>query len=62
MTLRWKQRKNIVRLDNAIVAAAKRRGIDPYTESFTPKDLMIKAGPYGSFSDWCSHLETNSGK
>jgi len=62
MTLRRKQRRTLVRLDIAIIAAGEQRDIDPYAKPFKPGDLGIKATRYGSFSDWCSRSATKSGK
>jgi hypothetical protein len=48
-------------LEDAILKASARLGIDPYTQGFKPSDLGINANDYGSFSDYCSKDETKSG-
>lgn len=49
-------------LKGDILRAARRKGIDPYTQPFTPKDLGLTPSDYGSFADYCSPVETTSGK
>lgn len=51
-----------MKLKDDILQASKVRGINPYTQSFKPSKLGLKASDYGSFSDFCSSNETISGK
>ncbi len=45
-----------------IIAAARKKGIDPFKTPFKPSDLNLNASDYGSFSDWCKIGETKSAK
>jgi hypothetical protein len=56
------QRGEQMGLKEAILEASSVRGIDPYRQPFKPADLGIIASDYGSFSDYCSKSETQSGK
>ena len=46
------------RLKDDIIQKAE----DPYRVAFQPKDLKLKAGDYGSFSDHCEKGTTKSSK
>jgi hypothetical protein len=37
-------------------------GIDYKKKPFAPKDLGLDPGNYGSFSEWCSRRQTDSGR
>ena len=45
-----------------IIAAAKSRGINPFTTPFKPAELGLRSSDYGSFSDFCNSTTTTSGK
>lgn len=45
-----------------ILEASQRVGIDPYTTPFKPSDLGINSNKYGSFADYCSEVDSISGK
>ena len=45
-----------------IIAAAKSRGINPFTTPFKPIELGLRSSDYGSFSDFCDSTTTTSGK
>jgi hypothetical protein len=49
-------------LRDAILRASRLKGIDPYRQPFKPSDIGINANDWGSFSDYCSDGETQSGK
>ena len=36
--------------------------MNPYTEPFKPSDLGLNSNKYGSFSDYCSEIDSTSGK
>ena len=42
-----------------IEKAAKQNGINPYEESFSPKDLGLDANKFGSFSDYCDNTKSS---
>jgi|FLOH01.1.fsa_nt_gi hypothetical protein len=45
-----------------ILEASKRVGINPYTKPFKASDLGLNSNKYGSFSDYCSEIDSISGK
>lgn len=45
-----------------ILEASKSIGINPYTKPFKPSDLGLSSNKYGSFSDYCSEIDSISGK
>ncbi len=48
-------------LKEDILKACKKTGINPYKQAFKPSDLGLTASDYGSFSDYCSANDTQSG-
>jgi len=38
-----------------VIEAAGRNKINPYKDSFYPRDLKLRADRYGSFSDYCKN-------
>ncbi len=49
-------------LKKDILKASEKVGLDPYTKPFKPSDIGINSNQYGSFSDYCSEDDTESGK
>jgi len=51
-------RREKMDLRRDILIAAKQKGIDPYKDPFSPKDLCLRASDYGSISDYCQETES----
>ena len=51
-----------MKIKEDILKASKKLGINPYTQPFKPSDLGLDSNQYGSFSDYCSEEDSESGK